>query len=105
MCRGWVVFAGLRDQLVAQSPPQALPIDVLNGMPFLNLAMDFDILKFGQWHTCVCAAGIAWDNAGRRLFITGKCWPKLYEIKPQVIKLEMLPAEHLQVQQMCRVSL
>lgn len=77
--RGWVVFQGLRDQLVAQSPPQTLPIDVLNG--------------------------IAWDNAGKRLFITGKCWSKLYEIKPQVIKLEMSPAEHLQVQQMCRVSL
>lgn len=24
--------------------------------------------------------GIAWDAAGRRLFVTGKYWPKLYEI-------------------------
>lgn len=31
-CRGWVLLTGLRDQLVASSPPQALPIDVLNGM-------------------------------------------------------------------------
>lgn len=25
--------------------------------------------------------GIAWDEAGKRLFVTGKLWPKLYEIK------------------------
>ena len=25
--------------------------------------------------------GIAWDAAGKRLFVTGKKWPKLYEIK------------------------
>ena len=25
--------------------------------------------------------GIAWDAAGRRLFVTGKNWPKLYEIR------------------------
>lgn len=25
--------------------------------------------------------GIAWDDAGRRLFVTGKLWPRLYEIK------------------------
>jgi len=24
--------------------------------------------------------GIAWDNSGRRLFVTGKYWPKLFEI-------------------------
>jgi len=27
------------------------------------------------------ANGIAWDAAGKRLFVTGKRWPKLYEIK------------------------
>jgi glutamine cyclotransferase len=27
------------------------------------------------------ANGIAWDAAGRRLFVTGKRWPKLYEIR------------------------
>ncbi|MBB5705855.1 glutaminyl-peptide cyclotransferase [Sphingopyxis panaciterrulae] len=26
--------------------------------------------------------GIAWDAKGKRLFVTGKYWPKLYEIKP-----------------------
>jgi glutamine cyclotransferase len=25
--------------------------------------------------------GIAWDPAGRRLFVTGKHWPKLFEIR------------------------
>jgi len=25
--------------------------------------------------------GIAWDAQGRRIFVTGKRWPKLYEIK------------------------
>jgi len=25
--------------------------------------------------------GIAWDEAGKRIFVTGKKWPKLYEIK------------------------
>lgn len=25
--------------------------------------------------------GIAWDAAGKRLFVTGKLWPKIYEIK------------------------
>jgi glutamine cyclotransferase len=25
--------------------------------------------------------GIAWDGVGRRLFVTGKYWPKLYEIR------------------------
>ena len=25
--------------------------------------------------------GIAWDEASRRLFVTGKNWPKLFEIR------------------------
>jgi hypothetical protein len=29
--RGWVLFTGLRQQLLAESPAQPLPIDVLNG--------------------------------------------------------------------------
>ncbi len=31
LCRGWVLFTGLRQQLLAESPAQPLPIDVLNG--------------------------------------------------------------------------
>lgn len=77
--RGWVLFTGLRNQLLSQSPAQPLPIDVLNG--------------------------IAYDNVNKRLFITGKCWPKMYEVKTQITKLQMSPTEHLQVQQMCGVTL
>jgi len=25
--------------------------------------------------------GIAWDARGKRLFVTGKLWPKLFEIE------------------------
>jgi len=28
------------------------------------------------------ANGIAYDQAGKRLFVTGKRWPQLYQIKP-----------------------
>ena len=27
------------------------------------------------------ANGIAWDAAGKRLFVTGKRWPQLFEIR------------------------
>ena len=48
---GWIDLAGL------------LPVkDRLSGSP--------DVLN-----------GIAWDAAGRRLFVTGKLWPKLFEIR------------------------
>lgn len=26
--------------------------------------------------------GIAWDEEGKRIFVTGKYWPKLFEIRP-----------------------
>ncbi len=56
--------------------------------------------------TCAhVAAGIAWDNLGKRLFITGKCWPKLYEVKTEITKLQVSPTENLRVQQMCGVTL
>ena len=30
--------------------------------------------------------GIAWDAAGKRLFVTGKWWPKLFEVAPYQLK-------------------
>lgn len=30
-----------------------------------------------------CIAGIAWDTAARRLFVTGKWWPAVFEVKPR----------------------
>ena len=32
----------------------------------------------------VALAGIAWDQAKRELYVTGKYWSKLYEIKPML---------------------
>ena len=31
-----------------------------------------------------CGPGIAWDEAKRELYVTGKYWSKLYEIKPML---------------------
>ncbi|XP_047969178.1 glutaminyl-peptide cyclotransferase-like isoform X2 [Salvia hispanica] len=53
---GWIYLPKLRKGLVASGNS----IDVLNG--------------------------IAWDQAQNRIFITGKLWPKLYEIKLQRLK-------------------
>ncbi|CAI9092295.1 OLC1v1027493C1 [Oldenlandia corymbosa var. corymbosa] len=49
---GWVLLPNLREGLLAAGSRR---IDVLNG--------------------------IAWDEENNRLFVTGKLWPKLYEIK------------------------
>ncbi|KAF0920793.1 hypothetical protein E2562_037118 [Oryza meyeriana var. granulata] len=49
---GWIFLHGLRQHLWNSGNTE---IDVLNG--------------------------IAWDEANQRLFVTGKLWPKLYEIK------------------------
>lgn len=35
--------------------------------------------------------GIAWDAAGKRLFVTGKRWPKLFEIRLVVDRTEPYP--------------
>lgn len=51
------------------------------------------------------SAGIAWDSVGKRLFITGKCWPMLYEVETEVTKLQMSAVEHLEVQKKCGVAL
>lgn len=59
---GWVILDGLLDRQREAATAAAAgrePPDVLNG--------------------------IAWDEEKRRLFVTGKLWPKLYEI-------EVLPA-------------
>ncbi|KAG0627160.1 hypothetical protein M758_2G178400 [Ceratodon purpureus] len=49
---GWLLMHGLRSALVAQG---VMGMDVLNG--------------------------IAWDSEQDRLFVTGKLWPKVYEIE------------------------
>ncbi|KAK4279335.1 hypothetical protein QN277_011132 [Acacia crassicarpa] len=54
---GWVVLPNLRQELIAAGN---------NGIDVLN--------------------GIAWDSEQKRVFVTGKLWPKLYEIKLLPIK-------------------
>ncbi|KAJ0525763.1 putative glutaminyl-peptide cyclotransferase [Helianthus annuus] len=40
--------------------------------------------------------GIAWDEDKKRLFVTGKLWPKLYEIKLQPLRKPLqAPVERL----------
>ncbi|CBI22653.3 glutaminyl-peptide cyclotransferase [Vitis vinifera] len=55
--RGWILLNNLREGLLAAGRRD---IDVLNG--------------------------IAWDSEKNRLFVTGKLWPKLYEIKVHPMK-------------------
>jgi len=45
-------------------------IDLSKILPSTDYEPDTDVLN-----------GIAWDNSGKRLFVTGKKWPKLFEIK------------------------
>lgn len=40
--------------------------------------------------------GIAWDSADDRLFVTGKLWPKLFEIKVVPASAKLVPAKHSQ---------
>jgi glutaminyl-peptide cyclotransferase len=52
---GWILMHGLRDQMLVVNQQQGLPADVLNG--------------------------IAYDADTKRLFVTGKLWAQLYEIR------------------------
>lgn len=54
---GWILLPNLRKGLIAAGH---------NGIDVLN--------------------GIAWDDNDNRLFVTGKLWPKLYEIKLHPVK-------------------
>ncbi|ESR35274.1 hypothetical protein CICLE_v10006767mg, partial [Citrus x clementina] len=56
---GWVLLPNLRERLVAAG---------YNGIDVLN--------------------GIAWDSNRNRIFVTGKLWPKLYEINLREMKRE-----------------
>ena len=52
---GWVLLQGLKQSLLQQAQLNKSRVDVLNG--------------------------IAWDPTRDRIFVTGKYWPELYEIK------------------------
>jgi hypothetical protein len=34
---------------------------------------------------CNACAGIAWDAARKRLFVTGKYWPRVFEVKVRLV--------------------
>jgi glutamine cyclotransferase len=53
--RGWLLMQGLRESLARRNLPQAYRMDVLNG--------------------------IAYDAASKRLYVTGKQWPRVFEIR------------------------
>ncbi|KAF8068414.1 hypothetical protein HT031_002103 [Scenedesmus sp. PABB004] len=53
--KGWLLMQGLRDSLLRR-----------------NLGADMDVLN-----------GIAWDHQRQRLFVTGKYWPRVFEVVPQ----------------------
>ncbi|HYP05826.1 MAG TPA: glutaminyl-peptide cyclotransferase [Bryobacteraceae bacterium] len=57
--KGWIDLSGLRSRMVP--PPR-------------------DVEGLGAYGKAV-ANGIAYDAAGRRVFVTGKNWPRLFEIR------------------------
>lgn len=59
---GWVVMAGLKDKMLRDMDVQTRNTHQNSRGP--------DVLN-----------GIAWDERKKRLFVTGKWWPKMYEVK------------------------
>jgi len=46
-------------------------------------------------------AGIAYDAAGKRIFVTGKYWPRLYQIQPVLTAAQPSAAQLAQVRSKC----
>jgi glutaminyl-peptide cyclotransferase len=53
---------------------------VVGWIDLTGLLAPSDIVETGDFRTDVLN-GIAYDAQHDRLFVTGKCWPKLFEIK------------------------
>jgi glutamine cyclotransferase len=47
----------------------------------VNSIVDLSGLYAGQRSRDEVLNGIAWDEVGQRLFVTGKLWPNIFEIK------------------------
>jgi len=47
----------------------------------VNSMVDLSGLYAGRRSRDEVLNGIAWDEEGQRLFVTGKLWPNLYEIQ------------------------
>ena len=69
------LFAGLAIMLVSCAD------DFLDKPVYGVLAAD-DYFKTEDDRANNVLNGIAWDKAGKRLFVTGKKWPHLFEVKP-----------------------
>ena len=44
-------------------------------------------------HAGCCVSGIAYDSAGKRVFVTGKYWPRLYQIQPVLVAAQPTAAQ------------
>ncbi|KHG00749.1 Glutaminyl-peptide cyclotransferase -like protein [Gossypium arboreum] len=66
---GWILLPTLRQGLIAAG---------YNGIDVLN--------------------GIAWDSNKNRIFVTGKLWPKLYEIKLHPVRRQI---DNKDIEQLC----
>ncbi|KAK9807120.1 hypothetical protein WJX73_007187 [Symbiochloris irregularis] len=73
--RGWMLLHGLRAQAIQAGRSQNTRIDVLNG--------------------------IAHDPATGRVFVTGKYWPRLFEIRPKAMPRRAASARLENVRQQC----
>jgi len=74
------------DRIVRISPATGRvigSIDLKGLMPRNQLSDDEAVLN-----------GIAWDSAHNRLFVTGKLWPKIFEITLVPEKAKLIPARH-----------
>lgn len=65
--------------------PNILKIDINTGeiVGLINLQQTWDMLKqkYPAYTTMDVPNGIAFDSTGNKLYVTGKHWPELYEIK------------------------
>jgi glutaminyl-peptide cyclotransferase len=61
--------------------PEIARIDTASGHVIGWVDLAPLVSQFSQGDTVDVANGIAYDSAGDRIFVTGKLWPKLYEIR------------------------
>ncbi|WVZ15749.1 hypothetical protein V8G54_013315 [Vigna mungo] len=57
-----------------------------------------ELVDAGEINESDVLNGIAWDGEQKRLFVTGKLWPKLYEIKVNPIKT---PIDEVTIEELC----
>ena len=63
--------------------PYLVRIDPASGRVTAQIDLRPLVAEVGASDQEAVANGIAWDRAGRRLFVTGKLWPTLFEVTLQ----------------------